>query len=86
MYQMRSINTYIVSNPDICGGELTFKGTRVMVWQVLELLAAGETIEEILEDFPTINRNHIMAALEYAKTFFQNTSLHFSKELNEVCC
>ncbi|HDK42640.1 MAG TPA: DUF433 domain-containing protein, partial [Candidatus Pacearchaeota archaeon] len=38
------INKYIVTDSEICGGTPTFKGTRVMVWQVLELLGAGVTI------------------------------------------
>lgn len=60
------INKYIVADPEICHGKLTFSGTRIMVWQVLEMLAAGETVEEIIEDFPSLNRDHITAALEYA--------------------
>lgn len=60
-----NINKYIVSNPDICGGKFTFKGTRVMVWQVLEALANGETINEILEDWPSITEKHIRAALKF---------------------
>ena len=60
------INKYIVADSEICGGKLTFKGTRVMVWLVLEMLSGGETVEEILEDYPSITREHIKAALEYA--------------------
>lgn len=60
------INRYIVADPNVCHGKLTFKGTRVMVWQVLEMLAGGETAEEIIEDFPSLTRAHIKAALEYA--------------------
>lgn len=60
------INPYIVADSEICHGKPTFKGTRIMVWQVLEMLAAGETVEEILDDFPTLTREHIRAALDYA--------------------
>lgn len=60
------INKYIVADPEICHGKPTFKGTRVMVWQILEMLSAGETIEEILENYPSLNRSHIKAALEFA--------------------
>ena len=60
------INPYIVADPDICHGKPTFTGTRVMVWQVLEMLAAGERPEAILEDFPSLTRKHIQAALDYA--------------------
>lgn len=60
------INKYIVADPEICHGKLTFKGTRIMVWQILSMLAQGETPEEILKDFPSLTKEHIRAALEYA--------------------
>ena len=60
------INKYIVADPEICHGKPTFKGTRVMVWQILEMLSAGETIEEIMENYPSLTRSHINAALEFA--------------------
>lgn len=60
------LNKYIVADPEICHGKPTFKGTRVMVWQILEMLSAGETRKEILENFPSLNHKHIQAALEFA--------------------
>jgi len=60
------INEYIVANPEICHGKPTFKGTRVMVWQIFEKLASGETIEEILESYPSLTKEHIEAALRFA--------------------
>lgn len=61
------INEHIVADEDICGGTPTFKGTRVMVWQIIELLSAGVTIEEILKDyFPQLTREAILSALNYA--------------------
>ena len=60
------INNYIVADTEICHGKPTFKGTRVMVWQVLEMLQGGMSVEEILEDYPSLNREHIKAALQYA--------------------
>lgn len=60
------INRYIVADLEICHGKPTFKGTRVMVWQVLEMLEDGATDKEIIKAFPSLNRNHIKAALRYA--------------------
>jgi len=60
------INKYIVADSEICHGKPTFKGTRIMVWQVLEMLEAGMNIDEILEDYPSLTKNHIKAALHYA--------------------
>lgn len=62
------INKYIVADPEICHGKPTFKGSRVMVWQILEMLAAGESIEEIMENYPSLTRKQILAALDFAAT------------------
>jgi uncharacterized protein (DUF433 family) len=61
-----NINKYIVANSDICHGQLTFKGTRIMVYLILEMLAAGESVDAILEDYPALSQNHVRAALVYA--------------------
>lgn len=62
------VNRYIVADPNICHGKPTFKGTRIMVWQVLEMLAASETEKSIREAFPLLTAKHIKAALEYASS------------------
>ena len=43
------LGEYIVADPAICGGMATFKGTRIMVWQVLDALARGESWHEIVD-------------------------------------
>ncbi len=60
------VNDYIVADSEICHGKPTFKGTRVMVWQVLEMLAAGSSVKEIIETFPGIKPEAVKAALSYA--------------------
>ena len=62
------INTYIVADPQICHGKPTFVGTRVMVWQVLEMLASGESEKNIVKAFPSLSTKHITSALEYASS------------------
>lgn len=62
------INKYIVADPQICHGKPTFKGTRVMVWQILEMLSSGDTKKDILEAFPSLKEDHIKAALKYASS------------------
>ena len=42
------LGQHIVADPEICHGKPTFKGTRIMVWQVLDALARGESTEEIV--------------------------------------
>ncbi len=54
------INDYIIADSEICEGKLVFKETRVMVWQVLELLGAGVSINEIRQDyFPQLSKEAI---------------------------
>jgi len=61
------INEYIVADTEICHGKPTFKGTRIMVWQVLEMLEAGVPVEEIMNSFLVpLTKEHIKAALQYA--------------------
>jgi len=62
------INKYIVADPEICHGKPTFKGTRIMVWQILEMLEHGDTEKEIIEAFPSLIPQHIKAALNYASS------------------
>jgi uncharacterized protein (DUF433 family) len=45
----------IERNPKVCGGQPVFRGTRVPVRTVLASLAAGDTVEQIRQDFPTLS-------------------------------
>lgn len=49
-----------------CGGRPCIRGLRIRVTDVLELLAAGASFEEILTDYPYLEREDILAALDYA--------------------
>lgn len=60
------MNDRISADPDVCGGEPHLKGTRVPVHVVLSHLAAGDTEDVILQNFPSISREDIRACLEYA--------------------
>jgi len=57
---------YIVRDPSICGGEPVMTGTRVTLRTVLASLAEGASIQEVLDDFPTLNEGHIRAAVAFA--------------------
>lgn len=59
----------ITADPEICHGKPTVRGLRYPVEMLLELLASGMTITEILEDYPDLERDDLLAALEFgAKT------------------
>ena len=49
-----------------CGGRPCIRGMRIRVKDVLELLAAGASFEEILQDYPFLEKEDILAAIEYA--------------------
>ena len=56
----------ITVNPAICSGRPIIRGMRIRVGDILDLLAAGATSEEILQDYPLIEDGDINAALEFA--------------------
>jgi len=58
---------YIVSTPDVLRGKPRIKETRIPVSLILGYLAAGSTVEKILEEFPDLTREHIAACLDYAR-------------------
>lgn len=57
---------YITVDPEVCHGKACIKGTRIMVSVVLDNLAAGATVEEILESYPSLTREAIQASIGYA--------------------
>ena len=57
---------YITSNPDICGGKPCVAGTRMRVRDVLEYLAAGDTVDDLLEFYPYLSREAILACISFA--------------------
>lgn len=56
----------IISDPNIMMGKPVIKGTRITVEMILEKMAAGETMEDLLEAYPHITREGILAALGFA--------------------
>jgi uncharacterized protein (DUF433 family) len=56
----------VTTDPDICHGQPTIRGLRYPVESLLELLASGMTIEQIVADHPDLERDDLLAALEFA--------------------
>ncbi len=63
---MIAIDERITIDPDICHGKPVIRGLRYPVENLLELLGGGMSIEEILEDYPDLEHEDILAALSYA--------------------
>lgn len=56
----------ITLDPDVCNGKPTIRGMRITVKTVLEYLAAGETIENVLDAYPVLEKEDIYASIQYA--------------------
>jgi uncharacterized protein (DUF433 family) len=74
--QASDLAARIVSDPNINGGRPCIKGTRMRVSDLLEMLAAGATREEILNDFPYIANDDISAALVFAAQSASHRIIH----------
>jgi uncharacterized protein (DUF433 family) len=53
-------------NPAICSGKPVVRGTRIMVRNILGMVAGGYTVERIVESYPELTREDVAAALSYA--------------------
>ena len=65
---MAAVKDVIVRDPEILGGTPVFNGTRVPFDALLDYLEGGQSLDEFLDDFPTVTREAAIAALELAKT------------------
>lgn len=65
-FSVMDIRDYISIHPNICHGKPCFKGTRIMVYLVLEMLEAGGTLADIHDAYPSLTAQHVKAALEFA--------------------
>ena len=63
-----SANDIITRHPDILGGTPVFRGTRVPFQALLDYLEGGQTLDDFLDDFPTVTRESAVRALEHAKS------------------
>jgi len=52
-------------DPRICHGQACIKGTRIPVHQIVRMLANGDTIEDLLHEYPSLEREDILACLDY---------------------
>jgi uncharacterized protein (DUF433 family) len=60
------LDDHIIITPGIRSGKPCIKGTRITVYDILEYLAGGMTEDQILADFPSLNREDIRACLAFA--------------------
>lgn len=65
---MTQSDKVITRDPDVLGGTPVFRGTRVPFQALIDYLEGGQTLDEFLDDFPTVTREVAVHALEHAKT------------------
>jgi uncharacterized protein (DUF433 family) len=61
------VNSVVHSDPEILGGTPVFVGTRVPLRNLIDYLAAGDSLDEFLDQFPSVSREQAQAALELAR-------------------
>jgi uncharacterized protein (DUF433 family) len=71
---MLSLNR-ITQNPDVMGGKACVRGMRVTVGMIVGMIGGGHSIEEILEDYPYLEREDILQALRYAAWLAQEREI-----------
>jgi uncharacterized protein (DUF433 family) len=69
--------SHIESNPNVLFGKPVISKTRISVDLILEKLASGDTIEDILEAYPNISKNDIFACLQFASESIKNEVVLF---------
>ena len=57
---------YVVVDPNICHGQACIKGTRIMLGVVLDNLAAGLSVDDILASYPSLTQEAVRATISYA--------------------
>ena len=59
------MNSRITVDPQVCHGQACIQGTRIPVYQILRMLACGDSIEDLLQEYPSMTREDILACLDY---------------------
>ncbi len=69
---MDGIEDRITIDPDMLNGKPAIRGKRIAVYTVLDFLASGDSIEEILYHYPTLEKEDIYACIRFASLLMQN--------------
>jgi uncharacterized protein (DUF433 family) len=69
------MNERISIDPSVCNGRPCIRGTRIAVQTVLEFLGAGDSVDDILEEYPTLTREDVLACMKFSSELMGN---HFT--------
>ncbi len=78
MGEVPTVFRRISVDPEVCGGKPTIQGLRFPVSRLLGLLAAGETVDSILESYPYLEREDIQEALHYPALLADEQVIEFA--------
>ena len=59
------MNSRITVDPQVCHGQACVEGTRIPMYQILRMLACGDSVEDLLQEYPSISREDILACFDY---------------------
>ena len=62
------MNEFVVVDPKVCSGKPIVRGTRIMVKNILGMVAGGYAVDQVVEAYPELTQEMVQAALEYAAT------------------
>ncbi len=62
----------ITVDPDICNGKPVIKGTRITAQTVLEFLAAGDSIEDVLDEYPSLSREDVLECMKFSSELMKH--------------
>lgn len=74
----KDLVTRITVDPEICHGKPCVRGLRYPVESLLEYLAGGDTIDDLLAEFPDLQREDILACLEFSRRMLSDRSIHLA--------
>lgn len=75
------VGTHLVIDPDICHGQLTFKGTRVPVQTILDLMGEGHSMNFLARNYPEVSRTAMREALQMAA---RAMSAHYGADIQRL--
>ena len=76
---MFTLNDRIEINPAVCHGKPVVRGTRILVSQILGALSGGDTIEDVLADYPSISSEDISAVFSFAGALAQFEDIPYTE-------
>jgi uncharacterized protein (DUF433 family) len=68
---MRNWRKRISIDPGVCHGQAVIRGTRILVWVIVSMFARERSIADVLEAYPQLEKEDVLAALEYAAELAQ---------------